>query len=146
MDPNQKYTTKYLDMPNTPLYPFGYGLSYTTFEYSKPSLSKSTFKPNEKINISVNIKNIGTYDGEEVVQIYIRDLVSSATRPVKELKGFKKIMLKKGENKTVIFELTSNDLAFYNDKMEWVTEPGEFNIFVGGSSETSNVVKIQLTK
>ncbi len=146
LDPNQKYTSKYLDMPNTPLYAFGYGLSYTTFEFGKPSASKSTYKLNDKINISVNVKNTGNYDGEEVVQLYIRDLVSSVTRPVKELKRFKKIMLKKGESKVVTFDLTREDLAFYNDKMEWVTEPGEFNIFVGESSETSNVIKIQLTK
>lgn len=143
-DPNSKWNSKYIDMPNTPLYVFGYGLSYTTFEYSKPTVAKNTFSQNEQISVSVNVKNTGSYDGEEVVQLYIRDLVSSATRPVKELKGFKKLMIKKGESKVVTFTLNKDDLAFYNDKMEWVTEPGEFNIFVGASSDTDNVVKISI--
>lgn len=143
-NPDIKWNSKYIDMPNSPLYPFGYGLSFTTFTYGKPISSKSVYGLKENVMISVDVQNTGNYDGEEVVQLYIRDLVSSVTRPVKELKGFQKISLKKGEKKTLQFTLTPDDLAFYNPNMEWVTEPGEFEIFVGGDSDTQNKVKIVL--
>lgn len=132
---NEKYTSKYLDVPNTPLYPFGYGLSYTTFEYSAPQLDKATYGFNEPIKISVRVRNTGKRAGEEVVQLYVRDLFGSVTRPVKELKGFEKIMLNPGEEREVTFTLSSNDLAFYTASMEFAAEPGDFKVFVGGSSE-----------
>ena len=144
MDPNSKYTTKYLDMPNTPLYPFGYGLSYTTFNYSKPSVAKSTFGMNEHVNITIDVTNTGSMDGEEVVQLYIHDLVASVTRPVKELKSFQKVMIKKGETKKLTFTLTKKDFEIFNQNMEKVAEPGEFHIFVGGSSDTDNKISIFL--
>jgi beta-glucosidase len=131
----EKYTSKYLDVPNTPLYPFGYGLSYTQFEYAEPQLEKSSYAFGEPIRISVSVKNTGELAGEEVVQLYVRDLVGSVTRPVKELKGFKKVMLQPGEEKTISFTLTHEDLAFHTAAMEFVAEPGDFKVFVGGSSD-----------
>ncbi|MBK5269847.1 MAG: beta-glucosidase BglX, partial [Bacteroidia bacterium] len=115
-DDKQKYTSKYLDVENTPLYPFGYGLSYTSFSYSDISLNKNAIKANETIMATVTITNTGRYDGEEVAQLYIRDLVGSITRPLKELKGFQKIKLKSGESKQVTFSITVNDLKFYNNE------------------------------
>lgn len=146
INPNDKYTTKYLDVPNTPLYSFGYGLSYTTFTYSNPSTSKVSFSDADQITISVNVTNSGNYDGEEVVQLYIRDLVASVTRPVKELKAFKKLMIKKGETKNVDFILSKKDFEFYDQKMVKTTEPGEFHIFVGSNSDTKNKISVFLTK
>ncbi len=135
MDPNNKYTSKYLDVPNTPLFPFGYGLSYTTFEYSGLTLSKNKITPSDTLEVSVKVKNTGSYGGEETVQLYVRDLVGSVTRPVKELKGFRKIFLTPGEEKEVTFKLTANDLAFWDINMKFTSEPGEFKVFVGGDSE-----------
>lgn len=129
------YTSKYIDGPNEPLYPFGYGLSYTTFDYSNLKLSTKKLSKGETLTVSVNIKNTGEYDGEEVVQLYIRDLVGSVTRPVKELKGFEKVSLKAGEEKTITFKLNTEDLAFYNREWEWTTKPGKFHVFVGGNSK-----------
>jgi beta-glucosidase len=130
-----RYTSKYIDGPNEPLYPFGYGLSYTTFEYTNLKLSTKKLNEGETLTVSVNLKNTGKYDGEEVVQLYVRDLVGSVTRPVKELKGFEKVSLKAGEEKTITFKLNTEDLAFYNRDWEWTTEPGEFHVFVGGNSK-----------
>ncbi len=141
---NSKYTTKYLDMPNTPLYSFGYGLSYTTFKYAKPMTTKSNFYINESVVVSVDVTNTGNYDGEEVVQLYIRDMVASVTRPVKELKAFQKLMIKKGETQKVTFTLMKKDLEIYDQNMEKVIEPGEFYIFIGGNSDTDNGIKIEL--
>lgn len=132
---DQKYTSKYLDVPNTPLYPFGYGLSYTQFEYAAPQLSKEEYRFGEEITISVQLSNTGDRAGEEVVQLYVRDLVGSVTRPVKELKGFEKVMLQPGEETTISFSLTHEDLAFYTASMEFKAEPGDFIVFTGGSSE-----------
>lgn len=145
-DPNSKWNTKYLDLPNDPLYAFGYGLSYTTFSFSLPRADRTDFSGSQSVSISVDVKNTGNYDGEEVVQLYVRDLVGSVTRPVKELKGFRKIFLKKGESKTVRFTLTPADLAFYDRNMQWVTEPGEFDIFVGSDSTTQNKIRIRYSK
>jgi beta-glucosidase len=142
--PDIKWNSKYIDMPNTPLFPFGFGLSYTTFSYGQPKTTKSIYNSKDNIVVTVDIQNTGNYNGEEVVQLYIRDLVSSITRPVKELKGFQKVFLKKGEKKTITFSLTQNELSFYNQHMEWVTEPGDFEIFIGGNSDTQNKVIVSL--
>lgn len=135
-DPANKYSTKYLDITNEPLYPFGYGLSYTQFTYGPVQLDKTQLKAaaTGNVKISVAVTNSGNYDGEEVVQLYIRDKVASVTRPVKELRNFKKISLKKGETQTVTFELNVNDLKFYNSDLKYVAEPGDFTVFVGGNS------------
>lgn len=143
-DPNSKWTSKYIDMPNTPLYPFGYGLSYTTFKYGPVEANKSAFRSNENITVTVELHNAGNMDGEEVVQLYVRDLLGSVTRPVKELKAFQKLMLKSGQKKKIQFTLNSNDLAFYNKNMVWGTEPGEFDIFIGTDSDTQNKIRIRL--
>lgn len=135
-DPEQKYKSRYIDSDNSPLYPFGYGLSYTKFEYSNLKLSSKTLNANGKLKIAIDVANTGNYDGEEVVQLYIKDVVGSVTRPVKELKGFKKLLLKKGTKQTVEFEISPDDLRFYNIDMQFVAEPGDFEVFVGGSSAT----------
>jgi beta-glucosidase len=134
-DEFQKFRSNYLDSPNSPLFPFGYGLSYTTFGYSEVSLNKTTITVNEILEAKVTVANTGNYDGEEVVQLYIRDVVTSITRPVKELKGFQKIFLKAGESKEVSFTLSEEDLKFYNYDLDFVAEPGEFIVFIGGNSE-----------
>jgi beta-glucosidase len=134
MDANNKYTSKYLDESNEPLYPFGYGLSYTTFSYGDIALSKTEITQKDEISVTCTLTNTGKRAGEEVVQLYVRDLVGSVTRPVKELKGFQKIMLQPGESKKVTFTLTQNDLSFYRHDMSWGTEPGKFEVFVGGNS------------
>jgi beta-glucosidase len=117
-DPEQKYKSRYTDSPIEPLYPFGYGLSYTTFAYDNFKLSSNQIRFGEKLNISIDVANTGNYDGTEIVQLYVRDIVGSVTRPVRELKGFQRISLKKGEKKTVTFELSSDDLKFYNINMK----------------------------
>ena len=143
--PEQRFRSRYLDVSNAPLYPFGFGLSYTSFEYSDLKMNKKEFNFNETIEVSITITNTGKYDGEEIIQLYIQDLVGSVTRPVKELKGFKKIFLKKGESKNVSFALTSKDLAFYTADMSFKAEAGDFKVFVGTNSEdvieTSFVLK-----
>jgi len=133
-NPKDNYTSYYFDYSNSPLYPFGYGLSYTKFLYSNLKLSAKKISTSDQLNISVDVKNNGLYDGDEVVQLYVRDLVGSVTRPVKELKGFQKISIKKGETKKVEFTLTNEDLKFYNLDMNFVSEPGMFNVFVGTNS------------
>ncbi|MCU0398177.1 MAG: beta-glucosidase BglX [Cyclobacteriaceae bacterium] len=138
-----KFRTNYLDVSNDPVYPFGYGLSYTTFSYSDPKLDKASITLDESITVSVEITNTGNRDGAEVVQLYIRDLVGSVTRPVKELKAFRKITLKAGEKQTVSFTLSKNDLSFYNSDLNFVAEPGDFEVFVGGDSQ--NVKKTTFT-
>ncbi len=125
----------YADMPATPLWEFGYGLSYTSFEYSNLQLSPLTTGAYGEINISIDVKNTGNRDGKEVVQLYIRDLIATVTVPVKELKGFSKISLKAGEKKTVSFKLKHDDLALYNKHMEKIVEPGTFEVMVGSSSK-----------
>ena len=131
---NNHYTSGYFDFDNEPLYPFGYGLSYSTFEYSNLRLNKKILKMEETLKVSVDVKNTGKYDAKEVVQLYIRDLVGSVTRPVKELKDFNKVFLKAGETKTIEFTITSAKLKFYDINMKYVAEPGEFKVFVGGNS------------
>lgn len=131
----QKFKSNYLDSPNSPLLPFGYGLSYTTFEYSNLRLNKETIGRGESISVTVTLANTGDYDGEEVVQLYLRDVVRSITPPKRELKGFQKILLKKGERKEVTITLFPDDMKFYNSTLEFVSEPGEFEVFVGTDSE-----------
>ncbi|MCK9409169.1 MAG: glycoside hydrolase family 3 C-terminal domain-containing protein [Bacteroidetes bacterium] len=132
--PADKYTSRYLDAPNTPLFPFGFGLSYTTFGYENLTLSASTIKSTQSITVSVDVQNIGKRSGEEVVQLYLRDDVASVTRSVKELKGFNKISLNPGEKKTVQFTIRPDDLSFYNLSMKKVVEPGTFTLYIGGNS------------
>ena len=141
-----KFRSNYLDVSNDPLYPFGYGLSYTSFTYGHLKLDKTSFKPGETITISIEVKNTGTMTGKEVVQLYIRDLEGSANRPVKELKNFQKISLKPGEAKTISFKITEDDLKFYNSALKFVAEPGDFNVFVGGNSRDVTTGKFTLIK
>ena len=130
------FWSHYSDVSNAPLYPFGHGLSYTTFEYSNLSLSAPTMKEEESITVSFTLKNTGKYEGKEVAQLYIRDLFASVTRPVKELKDFKMVSLKPNESKTVTFKIDKEKLQFYTANNRWETEAGDFNVFIGGSSET----------
>lgn len=140
----EKFLSNYLDVCNTPLYPFGYGLSYTNFDYSNLEISNTKLSKGQKIEVSVKITNSGNFDGKEIVQLYIRDLVGSVTRPVKELKGFKKIAISKGKTEKVTFELSEEDLKFYNSDLNYVSEPGQFEIFVGPNSDTSNKITLEL--
>ena len=144
--PGAKYVSRYLNTPNTPLYPFGYGLSYTSFTYSPVTLDKATIRPGEPLTASVTVTNSGARDGEEVVQLYVRDLVGSVTRPVKELKGFRKISLKKGEKRTLRFTLTDADLAFTRQDMSWGSEPGAFKLWIGPSSAEGSEAGFELTE
>ena len=134
------YRYKLQDIPNEPLYPFGFGLSYTTYEYSDLELSKSEIAPDENIEASITIKNTGSRDGVEIAQLYIRDCISFITRPVKELKGFQRVALKAGESKRITFTLTPEHLRYYNLEMERVVEPGEFKVMVGPSSRTKDLL------
>ncbi|MEN6306173.1 MAG: glycoside hydrolase family 3 N-terminal domain-containing protein [Anaerohalosphaeraceae bacterium] len=129
----------------SPLYAFGYGLSYTRFEFGQPHLKKQTIRPDESTTISVEVTNKGKRAGDEVAQMYIRDCVSSVTRPVKELKGFRRITLKPGQTETVVLDITPEHLAFYNIDMEYVVEPGEFEIMIGNSSRDCDLQKVMLT-
>jgi beta-glucosidase len=131
----QKFQSNYLDVSNEPLYPFGFGLSYTTFSYGDVMVSKSEMTANDELTITCNVKNTGDRAGKETVQLYLRDLVGSVTRPVKELKGFQKISLAPGESKEVTFKISAKDLSFYRFDLSWGTEPGNFEVFVGGDSQ-----------
>lgn len=142
----QKFRSNYLDECNTPLYPFGYGLSYTQFAYNNLNVSSKNLKGNQTLKVSVELKNSGKYEGAEIVQLYIRDLVGSNTRPVKELKGFQKINLKAGETKTVVFNVTPEDLKFYDNNLKYDWESGEFEIFIGGDSQKTISQKITWNK
>ena len=129
-----KFTTNYLDVPNSPLFPFGYGLSYTTFKYSPMTLSSNTMNAGGTINATVTVTNTGKVEGTEVVQFYIRDMVGSIARPVQELKGFERISLKPGESRTVTFTINADLLKFYNKDLEYVCEPGQFEAMIGPNS------------
>ena len=139
-----KFRSNYLDIDNDPLYPFGYGLSYTTFRYGDLQLSNNSMNERGKITASVTVTNTGNYDADEIVQMYIRDMVGSVARPVKELKGFERIHLKKGESRTVSFDITAEQLKFYNSALNWVCEPGEFEVMVGGNSRDVQTKKFSL--
>jgi beta-glucosidase len=140
------YVSAYIDLPNSPKFPFGYGLSYTKFNYSDIKLSANTMTSSGKIVATVTVTNAGNYDGEEVVQLYIRDLVGSLVRPVKELKGFQKIYLKKGESKQVSFNITAEELKFFNNDLKQVVEPGDFKAFIGTNSNDVKEASFRVTK
>lgn len=140
-----RYSSRYLDISFKPMFSFGYGLSYTNFEYSNLMIDKTTISSNDLLKASITLKNAGNYDGEEVVQLYIRDLVGSITRPVRELKAFEKVFLKKGETKTISFEIKpERDLSFTRADYTYGTESGKFQIFVGGSSEATLMKEFEL--
>ncbi|WP_394666570.1 beta-glucosidase BglX [uncultured Chryseobacterium sp.] len=143
---DRNYVSAYIDLDNDPKFPFGYGLSYTQFKYSDMNLSSNNLKGNQTLNIRVNVTNSGNYDGEEVVQLYIRDLFGKVVRPVKELKGFQKIFIKKGETKTISFTLTPENLKFYDDQLNYDWEGGEFDIMVGTDSKNVQTKRINWTK
>ena len=131
---DQKYTSKYLDVPVTPLYPFGYGLSYTQFRLSNLQLSAPSIRPDARMTVSVELENTGRRAGDEVVQLYVRDMVASVTRPVRELKGFERVTLQPGERRRITFTLGPEQLGFYDREMRFIVEPGTFTVFVGSSS------------
>jgi beta-glucosidase len=141
-----KFQSNYIDVVNEPLYPFGYGLSYTQFQYGDIKVSSTTLKGNQKLIVAVNVKNTGAIAGKETVQLYIRDLVGSITRPVQELKGFNKIELAAGESKNVSFEITPELLKFYNSSLKFDWESGDFEIMVGPNSKEVKTVKVNWTK
>ena len=133
-DSDLNYVSSYIDLPNSPKFPFGYGLSYTNFSYSNISLSSKVIKAGESLKASVTVTNSGDYDGTETIQLYIKDEAASMVRPVKELKGFQQVFLRKGETKKITFNITKNDLSFYNSKAEYIFEPGDFKLFIGTNS------------
>lgn len=142
----EKFRSNYLDERNEALFPFGFGLSYTNLEYSNWTISSDKMNFNETITVSVDVTNKGNFDGKEVVQLYIKDVVGSVTRPVKELKGFQKIEIKKGEKKTVQFGISVEDLKFYDSNLEFVAEPGDFQVFLGTDSSTNQFMSFKLVK
>ncbi len=141
-DSDYNYVSAYIDLPNSPKFPFGYGLSYSNFEYSNISLSSKTPSGNLTITASVSITNNSIFNGEEIVQLYIRDLVGSVVRPVKELKGFQKVFIKAGETKNVVFTITTAQLKFYTDKLQHIWEPGDFEIIIGTNSANVKTAKL----
>lgn len=140
----EKFKSNYLDVSNEPLYAFGYGLSYTTFTYGEVKLSATSMSQTDSIKVSCTVTNTGARDGEEIVQLYVQDVVGSVTRPVRELKGFEKVMLKAGESKEVSFTIGKEELSFYNQQLQFAAEPGEFRVFVGGDSTTKNGASFEL--
>jgi beta-glucosidase len=145
-DSDLNYVSAYIDLPNSPKFPFGYGLSYTAFSYSDIKLSAPSFRPGQTLKAFITVTNTGKYDGTETVQLYTRDMVGSVVRPVKELKGFQQIVLKRGESKTLTFLLTANDLRFYNNDLKYTFEPGDFKIFIGTNSEDVQEASFTLLK
>jgi beta-glucosidase len=133
-DNDLNYVSAYTDLPNDPKFPFGFGLSYTSFSYSDIRLSGTTLKAGDSLTASVLVTNTGRFDGKETVQLYIRDLVGSVVRPVKELKGLQQVFLKAGESRTISFGIKTDMLRFYNNKLDYVYEPGDFKVFIGGNS------------
>lgn len=143
---DRNYVSAYIDLDNDPKFPFGYGLSYTQFKYSDMTLSSASLKGNQTLSINVNVTNSGNYDGEEVVQLYIRDLFGKVVRPVKELKGFQKVFIKKGETKTINFTLTPENLKFFDDQLNYDWEGGEFDIMIGTDSQNVQTKRINWSK
>jgi beta-glucosidase len=143
---DNKYTSKYLDVHWTPLYPFGHGLSYTTFAYDNLRLSAPTMRMADTLRVTVEVTNSGTRAGDEVAQLYVQDEVGSVTRPLRQLKGFSRITLQPGERRTVTFTLRSDDLAFYDAAARRVVEPGFFTVFVGTSSAATREVSVAMAK
>jgi beta-glucosidase len=140
----EKFRSNYIDEQNEPLYPFGFGLSYTTFSYSNLNISSVKMGFNDVLNVSVTVANTGEFEGKETVQLYIRDLVGTVTRPIKALKGFRKILLKKGEEQIVTFQISVEDLKFYNSDLDFIAEPGFFEVFIGPNSNTENKISFEL--
>lgn len=140
----EKFRSNYLDVENSPLFPFGYGLSYTTFKYSAPKISKTSILPTEKLEVTVEVSNTGNYDGEEIVQLYIRDMEGSVSRPLKELKDFKKVFIKKGETDKVTFTIDTSKLAYYYPDLKLKAEAGEYEIMTGPNSAETQSVKFNL--
>lgn len=145
-DKFEKFRSNYLDVPNTPQYAFGYGLSYTTFDYGDVRLSADKMSESGSIEATVRVTNSGKRDGVEVVQLYIRDLVGTSTRPVKELKGFRRVALKAGESKDVTFTIDASLLKYYNYDLQYVCEPGNFDVMIGGSSDAVRTARFTLEK
>jgi len=143
---SDKFTSKYIDSPNEPVYPFGFGLSYTSFEYSNIQLSKINLKGKETLKATVTVTNSGKIAGEEVVQLYIQDPEASVSRPVKELKNFKKVLLQSGEKKEVSFNVTTSDLMFYNSNLKYDWESGGFIIYIGTNSRDVKSAKVNWVK
>lgn len=143
---DRNYVSAYIDLDNDPKFPFGYGLSYTQFKYSDMNLSSASLKGNQTLSINVNVTNSGNYDGEEVVQFYIRDLFGKVVRPVKELKGFQKVFIKKGETKAINFTLSPENLKFYDDQLNYDWEGGEFDIMIGTDSQNVQTKRINWSK
>lgn len=139
-----RYCSNYIDMSNNPLYPFGYGLSYTSFSYGVPSLSSDIMQPGQALTVTVDVTNTGSRDGTEIVQLYIRDRYADLARPLKELKGFKRVTIGKGETRKVTFTVTEEDLKYYNADLQYKADPGEFEIMVGPNSEELQTLKFQL--
>ena len=137
----EKFRSNYIDVSNEPLYPFGYGLSYTTFDYSDVKLDKNLLTEKGEITLSVKVSNTGKHDGAEIVQLYVRDIEGSITRPVKELKGFKKVFIKAGTSEVVDFKIDAETIKFYNYDLEYVAEPGDFEAMVGTSSDNVSTVQ-----
>ncbi|HTV24063.1 MAG TPA: glycoside hydrolase family 3 N-terminal domain-containing protein [Polyangiaceae bacterium] len=142
----ERYTSKYIDVPWTPQFPFGHGLSYTTFSYDRPQLSATSIGPTEPLTVSVRVTNTGDRHGTEVVQLYLRDDAATFTRPVRELRGFRRVMLPPGKAEDVKFTLDADDLALYDEHLARVVEAGTFTVFVGGSSDTTNQAAFEVTK
>ena len=141
---NDKYTSKYNDVPWTPLYPFGHGLSYTSFRYGTPRISATTMRPADSLRVEVDVTNTGSVAGDEIVQLYIRDDVGSITRPVQELRGFRRVRLRPGETRTIAFPIGFQDLAFHNAGPDSRCRAGNFTVFVGGSSTDTKQLRFRL--
>ena len=143
-DTDNTYVTAYTDLPNSPRYVFGYGLSYTSFQYGAVQLNTNTLSKDQKLQAKITVTNTGKYAGEEVVQLYMQDLVASIVRPVRELKAFEKVLLKPGESREITFTLDARDLSFYNDNLELVAEPGTFHLYIGGNSQATQKASFTL--
>ena len=143
VNPGEVFWTHYIDQKNTPQYPFGFGLSYTTFSYSKPMVV-NTYSQDKQVTISVKVTNTGKREGKETVQLYLRDIYASVIRPMRELKGFEQVVLTPGQTKEIIFTLTEQELGFFNNQQKWLVEKGDFEVYVGGDSQTINQVNFKL--